>query len=86
MENNPDRVSAERRVRAKLSFVGHAATYILVMTMLAVINLTTTPSHLWFIWPLLGWGVGLVWHGIGTFMLSKGARTFDRLVERELRR
>lgn len=32
-------------------------TFILVNIMLFIINITTTPEHLWFIYPLLGWGI-----------------------------
>jgi hypothetical protein len=31
--------------------------FILVNLMLFIINITTSPEHLWFIYPLLGWGI-----------------------------
>jgi transcriptional regulator with XRE-family HTH domain len=31
--------------------------FLLVNLMLFIINILTTPEHLWFIYPLLGWGV-----------------------------
>jgi len=33
--------------------------FILVNTMLFIINILTTPGYLWFIYPLLGWGIPL---------------------------
>ena len=47
----------ERRRRA---VVGHTATFVSVMTLLVAINLLVTPHLLWFVWPLLGWGFGLL--------------------------
>ncbi len=86
MDTTDDRFAAERRVRAKLGFIAHATTYVLVMALLAAINLMTNRTHLWFVWPLLGWGIGLAWHGIGVFLLSRGAYVYDRLIDRELHR
>lgn len=31
--------------------------FIAVNLLLFIINITTTPEHLWFIYPLLGWGI-----------------------------
>ena len=45
------------------SFVGHALTFALVVGGLALLNLATSPHYPWFIWPLLGWGIGLAKHG-----------------------
>jgi transcriptional regulator with XRE-family HTH domain len=34
-------------------------TFIAVNSMLFCINIITSPEHLWFIYPLLGWGIPL---------------------------
>jgi len=34
------------------------------------VNIITSSERFWFYWPLLGWGIGLVAHGIGVFGLS----------------
>ena len=47
----------ERRRRAVR---GHAATFVSVMTLLVAVNLLVTPHLLWFVWPLMGWGFGLL--------------------------
>jgi hypothetical protein len=86
MDNNADRTAAERRVRAKLGFIGHATTYVLVMALLAAINLMTNRTYLWFVWPMIGWGIGLAWHGIAVFLLSRGGHFYARLIDRELHR
>jgi 2TM domain-containing protein len=40
----------------------HLAAYVLVNAILAIVNYMH-PDHIWFFWPLLGWGIGLVAHG-----------------------
>ena len=45
-------------------FLTHLSIFIAVNTLLVIINLTTSPQYLWFVWPLLGWGVCLAFHGI----------------------
>jgi uncharacterized integral membrane protein len=49
------------------AFYFHIITYILVNAVLVVINLLTSPEHLWFVWSIIGWGVGLVIHGFSVF-------------------
>jgi hypothetical protein len=69
-----------------MGFITHATVYLLVMAMLVVTNLMTAPGHYWFLWPMLGWGSGLLAHGLVTFLWGPGNRLERRLVERELRR
>ncbi|WP_231613090.1 2TM domain-containing protein [Pseudoalteromonas sp. Z9A5] len=35
-------------------------TYLLILTLLTVINLLTSPSYIWIVWPVIGMGIGLV--------------------------
>jgi hypothetical protein len=37
---------------------------------------------LWFIWPLLGWGLAVALHGARVFLLSGDPHTADASVER----
>jgi hypothetical protein len=76
--------AAQERARAKLDFYKHLATYALVIAMLAILNVITSPSYLWFLWPAAGWGIGLVAHATNVFAFSDTA--LKRLTERELRR
>lgn len=45
-------------------FLAHLGPYIIVMTMLGFINALTS-DYPWFLWPALGWGVGLAFHLMG---------------------
>jgi hypothetical protein len=58
---------AKKRVRALRGFYQHLTIYVLVNALLVVINLATSPRALWFYWPLLGWGIGIVVHGASVF-------------------
>lgn len=51
------------------SFYSHAGQYVVVMFGLLVLNLLTSPGNLWVIWPALGWGIGLMAHGLSVFEL-----------------
>ncbi|MDQ1186907.1 2TM domain-containing protein [Agrobacterium larrymoorei] len=60
---------AFERVRKIKKFYLHVAQYVLVIAMLVVINLVTSPHYFWAIWPALGWGVALAMNGMTTFDL-----------------
>lgn len=62
---------AERRVKELKGFYGNLTSYCLVIPFLLVLNLLTSPDHLWFYWPMLGWGMGLAAHGINVFGIGK---------------
>jgi hypothetical protein len=51
---------AKRRKRA---FMAHLIPYLAVNTFLVVLNLVTTPGTFWAIYPIIGWGLGLFFHG-----------------------
>lgn len=44
-------------------FLIHAAVYVAVNVLLFVIWAVTDRGHPWFVYPLLGWGIGLAAHG-----------------------
>lgn len=79
------RERAKRRVQARFSLVIHVATYIVVNAGLVTIWALTGAHYPWFIWPLLGWGVGIASHVLAYFF-GPGSRGEDRAIERELRR
>ena len=57
-----DYQKANRKIRtsqAKIGFQIHLAAYILVNTLLITINLLFAPAFYWFVFPLIGWGIGV---------------------------
>lgn len=58
---------AKKRVKELKGFYTHLASFVLVISFLAFINLRFSPKHIWFYWPIIGWGIGLLFHGIAIF-------------------
>ena len=58
---------AQKRVEEIKGFYGNLIAYIVVNIGLLVLNLMTSPNHLWFYWPLLWWGIGVFFHGMKVF-------------------
>ncbi|MFT5254198.1 MAG: hypothetical protein ACI87N_003265 [Flavobacteriales bacterium] len=58
---------AKKRVNEIRGFYSNLASYAFINLGLLALNLWTSPNHLWFYWPLLGWGIGVVFHGIKVF-------------------
>jgi hypothetical protein len=75
---------AVRRANAKLGFRQHAFIFALVNAGLAGINLISSPGYLWFVWPLGGWGIGLLSHGLSVYGVMTGDR--EAMIEREMAR
>lgn len=65
----PDEALALAHVRKVKGFYLHCGQYVVVIAALAAINLITSPRYLWFVWPALGWGVGIIFHGLRVFDL-----------------
>lgn len=84
MENQEAYERAKKRVEAKMGFYIHLMVYAGVNILLIVINFLTSPQYLWFKWPLIGWGIGLVFHGLGVFLCSKGESIKERMIEKEM--
>ena len=71
MENNFQNeeryFKAKKRVEEIKGFYGNLTSYIVVNIFFLILNLSTSPKHLWFYWPMLGWGIGVVIHGMKVF-------------------
>jgi hypothetical protein len=57
---------AREDVAAIKGFYIHLLVYALVIALLFVINILTS-SPWWVQWPLLGWGIGVLAHGLAVF-------------------
>lgn len=81
---------ARRRVEEKKGFYKHLGTYVIVITFLFLLNVFSSAGHLWFVYPALGWGIGLVSHYFRVFGLPGMGGSEEewerREMERELRR
>ena len=58
---------ARRRVRQIRGFYAHVAVFVAVNVLLHLINFAATRRVDWAFWPLVGWGIGLLAHGLATY-------------------
>jgi len=63
---------ASQKVTFRYSVKIHAIIYILVNILLFVINAIFTPSFWWAFFPLFGWLIGLVIHGLAYILYARG--------------
>ena len=83
-----DEALALSHVRKVKGFYVHLTQYLIVIPLLAALNLVGYPQYLWFVWPALGWGLGVLAHGASVFHFVPflGADWEKRQVEKYLGR
>jgi hypothetical protein len=74
---------AKKRVREKKDFYNHVVIYVVINILLIIIWAFTSQGYPWFIWPLAGWGVGLIFHGLGVFVFNKQSSWEKSEIEKE---
>ena len=79
----PDAIErlARKRAARKMGWYIHAFVYICVNIGLALLSSFTGQS--WAIFPALGWGLGLLIHGLVVFVAPPGSGFQERLVQQE---
>ena len=75
---------AKKKVEARLGFKSHLTVYLVVNTILISVNLINSPDNLWFIWPLMGWGIAIFWHAMGVFVFNKESEATERMIRKEM--
>ncbi len=87
MESNEKelRELAKRRVDAQVGFIVHLVMYLVGNAGLIVIWKLTGAHYPWFVWPLFGWGIGIVGHAL-SLVWGPGSAREQRALDRELRR
>ncbi|WP_044528655.1 2TM domain-containing protein [Herbaspirillum sp. B65] len=80
-----DHDRAERRVERQLGFFRHLAIYLAVNAGLLLLNLAGPHDHWWSLGPLLGWGIGVLFHALSVFGRLP-ASWKQAMIARELRR
>lgn len=83
-----DEALAFAQVRKLKGFYLHLAQYVVVVTLLLGINLWTRPQYLWVGWVAMGWGIGVLFHGLRVFERYSpfGAEWEKKQVEKRLGR
>ena len=77
---------ARKRVEEKKGFYVHFAVYIIVNIVLIIIWASTGAHYPWFLFPLGGWGIGILFHFLGVFVFSRQTDWERRAVEKEAER
>jgi hypothetical protein len=62
------------RLFGNTGFTIHLIVYAAVNFLLIAINLLTSPKELWFVWPLAGWGLGIIGHAAAVIYSGRRAR------------
>ena len=64
MDEHEKLALARQQVEGITGFYIHLVVFVLVMAMLFVINLMVLNEVWWVQWALLGWGIGILAHGL----------------------
>ena len=77
---------ARRRAGAKLRWYAHAIIFVLVNAVIFAMSRYGFGQRPWSVFPLLGWGLGLTLHGVSVFVLGRGSKLRERMVQKERER
>ena len=64
---NNSYVRAVEKVEKLKEFYQNIASYCIVIPFLVFINLYTSPDFHWFWFPMFGWGIGVLFHGLDVY-------------------
>jgi transcriptional regulator with XRE-family HTH domain len=72
MTNETDKISPDeeiviQQVKEIKGFYTHLVQFVVIVSALAFINHMTSPGHYWVIWVIVGWGAGIIAHGLTAF-------------------
>ena len=68
MNEDYEYLIAKKKVENLKSFYINLTAYLSVNILLFVINYLTAKGDWWFIFPLIGWGIGVAIHGLVTYL------------------
>ncbi len=58
---------AVRRMKAQKRFRIHLIVFLSIQTMVVILNALFWQGYAWAVWPILGWGVGLLFHAASAY-------------------
>ncbi|MBN1205393.1 MAG: 2TM domain-containing protein [Myxococcaceae bacterium] len=68
---------ARKRVADLRDFYSHLAVYLVVNLCLFILNMMTSPETRWFLWPLIGWGIGILIHGLSVIFSAQWSKKWE---------
>ena len=69
---SPYRDRSTQAPRLRMWFYAHFLLYLLASTVFFLVNLTDGSGESWFLWPVLGWGCGILIHGVTLYLYLRG--------------
>ncbi len=77
---------AKKKVKERKGFYGHLTAYLATGIFFLAINMLNFDGDIWFYWPLLGWGIGLLIHYFNVFGLPFVGRLDEDWEEKEIQK
>lgn len=74
---------AKKRVKDKRRFYTHVISWAVMSIFFILLNIFTS-NFFWAIFPILGWGIMLAFHGIKVFSTVYGDEWEERQIEKEM--
>ncbi len=76
---------AKKQVKDIKDFYGNLVSYCFVIPLLAFINYQTSWEFKWFVFPMIGWGLGLAFHAFSVFGYGRAweERKIQELMEKQ---
>jgi len=86
MTNQKAYTKAKKSVEARMGFYIHLAVYLGVNTLLIILNLAVTKGYFWAMWPMIGWGTGVILHALFTFVFTGKSTLKEQMIEKEMQK
>ncbi|NPV59212.1 MAG: 2TM domain-containing protein [Actinobacteria bacterium] len=81
---NDVREKAEKRVSERIALLSHLGSFVIINAFLVLIWALTGRGYPWFIWVMVGWGVGLAMHAFAYFTGRRGEAMKERMLRKEM--
>ena len=75
---------AKKIVKKKKSFYSNFISWAIMSVFFFILNMTTGAHFHWWIFPTLGWGIGVAFHYVDAFGVFKSKDWEQRAVQKEM--
>lgn len=76
---------ARKRMKIKQEFYRHLGTYFVMSLFFFLLNAVTSFGNWWFYWPMLGWGLAVLFHYVDVFGIPGVEPMSSEWEERQIR-
>mgnify|MGYP000105682632 CR=1 FL=1 len=77
---------AKQIVAKKKKFIGNFTSWLIMSIFFLCINMLTSPGFHWWIFPTLGWGIGVAFHFFDAFGILKSKEWENREIKKEMKK